>query len=54
MAVAISAFQSQQQSGAPDWTGLMACTVLSIVPVAVLLVVFGRQVVESLQFSGMK
>jgi multiple sugar transport system permease protein len=54
MAVAISAFQSQQQSGTPDWTGLMACTVLSIVPVAVLLVVFGRQVVESLQFSGMK
>jgi multiple sugar transport system permease protein len=54
MAVAIGAFQSQQQSGVPDWTGLMACTVLSIVPVAVLLVAFGRQVVESLQFSGMK
>jgi multiple sugar transport system permease protein len=45
---------SQQQSSMPDWTGLMACTILSILPMAVVLVLFGRRVVESLQFSGMK
>lgn len=54
IAVAINAFRTQQQSGVPDWTGLMACTVLAMIPVAVLLVVFGRKVVESFQFSGMR
>lgn len=54
MAVALGTFMSQQQTGLPDWTGLMAGTILSIVPMAVVLVLFGRRVVESLQFSGMK
>lgn len=54
ISVALSAFKTQQQSGNPDWTGLTAATVLSIVPVVVLLVLFGRRVVESLQFSGLK
>lgn len=54
IAVAINAFRTQQQSGVPDWTGLMACTVLAMIPIAVLLVVFGRKVVESFQFSGMR
>ncbi|MGL4967805.1 MAG: carbohydrate ABC transporter permease [Inquilinus sp.] len=54
MSVALAAFKTQQQNGNPDWTGLMAGTVLSIVPVIVLLVLFGRRVVESLQFSGLK
>ncbi|MBV9491187.1 MAG: carbohydrate ABC transporter permease [Verrucomicrobia bacterium] len=54
IAVAINAFRTQQQAGSPDWTGLMACTVLAMIPIAVLLIVFGRRVVESFQFSGMK
>jgi len=54
MSVALAAFKTQQQSGNPDWTGLTAGTVLSIVPVIALLVLFGRRVVESLQFSGLK
>jgi multiple sugar transport system permease protein len=54
IAVAINAFRTQQQSGVPDWMGLMACTVLAMIPIAVLLVVFGRKVVESFQFSGMR
>src|SRR5882757_1071490 len=54
MAVAINAFRTQQQSGVPDWTGLMACTVLGIIPMIALLIFFGRKVVESFQFSGMK
>ncbi len=54
MAVAMNAYRSQQQIARMDWTGLMACVVLSILPVVVLLVVLGRRVVESLQFSGFK
>lgn len=54
MAVAMNAYRSQQQLARMDWGGLMACVVLSIVPVILLLVVLGRRVVESLQFSGLK
>ncbi len=54
IAVAINAFRTQQQAGVPDWTGLMACTILGALPMVALLVFFGRKVVESFQFSGMK
>jgi multiple sugar transport system permease protein len=54
MSVAITAFRQQQAGGTPDWSGLMACTVLGIVPIAILLVLFGRKVVESFQYSGPK
>ena len=54
MAVALNDFLSQSKGTIPDWTGLMAAVVLSIIPIIILLVVFGRQIVESLQSSGMK
>ncbi|RIH87978.1 L-arabinose transport system permease protein AraQ [Calidithermus roseus] len=54
LTVALKMFQSQTPQGSPDWTGLMAATFLAIIPVFILLVVLGRQVVESLQFSGLK
>jgi multiple sugar transport system permease protein len=52
MAVALNTFRAQQPEGSPDWTGLMACTVLGLLPMLLLLIVFGRRLVESLQFSG--
>lgn len=54
MAVALAQYQSQTGQGQPDWTGLMAAVMLSIIPVLILLVFFGRRIVESLQTSGMK
>lgn len=54
VAVALNAFRQSQPMGVPDWTGLMAATAISIVPVFVLLLVLGRRVVESPQFSGLK
>lgn len=54
MAVALADFISQTGRGTPDWTGLMAAVTLSTIPVFIMLVVFGRQIVESLQTSGMK
>ena len=54
MSVAINAFRQQQAGGTPDWSGLMACTVLGIVPIFLLLVLFGRKVVESFQYAGPK
>lgn len=54
LTVALSAFKSQTPQGAPDWTGLMAATFLSIIPIFILLIIIGRKVVNSLQFSGLK
>ncbi|MDQ5896124.1 MAG: hypothetical protein RLZZ592_137 [Pseudomonadota bacterium] len=54
LTVALQSFKSQTPQGQPDWTGLMAATALTIVPTLVLLVAFGRRVVESVQFSGSK
>jgi multiple sugar transport system permease protein len=54
LTVALSVYKSQTPQGAPDWTGLMAATFLSIIPIFVLLIIIGRKVVNSLQFSGLK
>lgn len=54
MAVAINAYREQSPGTTPDWGGLMACTILSIIPIILVLFFFGRKVVESLQFSGIK
>ncbi|GGM38480.1 carbohydrate ABC transporter permease [Promicromonospora citrea] len=54
LTVALGVFQQQSPNTAPDWTGLMAGSTLSVLPVLVLLVLLGRQLVESLNFSGGK
>ena len=54
LTVALQSFKSQTPQGSPDWSGLMAATALAVVPVLVLLFLFGRKVVESVQFSGSK
>jgi multiple sugar transport system permease protein len=54
LAVALVEFQAQTGQAQPDWTGLMAAVMLSIIPILFLLVFFGRRIVESLQTSGMK
>ncbi len=52
--VALQVFKTQTPQGSPDWTGLMAGTFIAIIPIFILLIVMGRRVVESLQFSGAK
>ncbi|MEY4750219.1 MAG: hypothetical protein RIQ60_2433 [Pseudomonadota bacterium] len=54
LTVALQSFKSQTPQGQPDWTGLMAATALTVLPTLLLLVLFGRKVVESVQFSGSK
>ena len=52
--VALQTFKSQTPQGQPDWTGLMAATAITVLPTLLMLVVLGRRVVESVQFSGGK
>lgn len=55
MTVALGIFRSQNPSqGAPDWSGLMAAAILAIIPVVLLLIFLGRQVLNSIKFSGVK
>ncbi len=54
LTVALGIFRQQTPQGAPDWSGLMAGTALTIVPTMILFVFFGRRVVDSIQFSGFK
>jgi multiple sugar transport system permease protein len=54
LTVALNIFKSQTPQGTADWAGLMAGTVVSIVPTILLFIFFGRRVVDSIQFSGFK
>jgi multiple sugar transport system permease protein len=52
--VALQSFKAQSPQGQVDWTGLMAASTIALLPTLVLLLVAGRKVVESVQFSGGK
>ncbi|MDF2707134.1 MAG: hypothetical protein K0R62_2786 [Nonomuraea muscovyensis] len=54
LTAALGIFLKQSPNTAPDWTGLMAGSALSVLPVLLLVVFFGRRLVDSIQFSGMK
>ncbi len=54
LTVALGIFRSQTPQGIPDWTGLTAATLLSIIPIFLLLIFLGRRIVDSLAFSGLK
>jgi multiple sugar transport system permease protein len=54
LTVALGIFQQQSPNAQPDWTGLMAGSTLTVLPVLVLLIFLGRRLVESLNFTGVK
>ncbi len=54
LTVALGVFRSQTPQGAPDWSGLMAGALLSILPSIALFVALGKRAINSIQFSGIK
>ncbi len=54
LTVGLGVFKSQSPQGAPDWSGLMAATLVSALPVLILFVAFGKKIVNSIGFSGIK
>jgi multiple sugar transport system permease protein len=54
LTLALGVFRSQTPGGSPDWPGLMAMTLLAALPILILFTIFGRKVVNSIQFSGIK
>lgn len=54
LTVGLGVFKSQSPQGAPDWSGLMAATLVSALPVLILFIAFGKKIVNSIGFSGIK
>lgn len=54
LTVALGIFRSQVPQGQPDWGGLMAGTVLAMIPALVIFSVFGKKIVNSIGFSGFR
>ncbi|HKU29321.1 carbohydrate ABC transporter permease [Arthrobacter sp. NyZ413] len=54
LTVGLGVFKSQSPQGAPDWSGLMAATLVSATPVLILFAIFGKKIVNSIGFNGSK
>ncbi|HEY8653267.1 MAG TPA: carbohydrate ABC transporter permease [Dermatophilaceae bacterium] len=54
LTVALGIFKSQTPQGSPDWAGLMAAALVAALPIIVLFLAFGRRIVNSIGFSGIK
>jgi multiple sugar transport system permease protein len=54
LTVGLRVFLAQSPSTAPDWAGLMAATTMTIIPVVVILAIFGKKLVGSIQLAGFK
>jgi multiple sugar transport system permease protein len=54
LTVALGVFLQQSPNTQPDWTGLMAGSTLSVLPVLILLLLLGKRLVQSLNFTGIK
>lgn len=54
LTLGLALFNQASPESAPDWAGLMAATVVAALPMLLLFVVFGRRIVNSLGFSGLR
>lgn len=54
LTLALGVFRSQAPAQAPDWSGLMAATLLAALPMLILFLLFARRIVNSVGFTGIK
>lgn len=54
LTVALGVFRSQTPQTGPDWSGLMAATLVTALPMLLLFLLFARRIVNSIGFSGIK
>ena len=54
LTVALGVFRSQTPQGQPDWSGLMAGTVMAIIPALIIYGIMGKRIVNSIQFNGFR
>jgi multiple sugar transport system permease protein len=54
LTVALGIFRQQAPATGPDWGGLMAGAALSMLPILLLFMIFGKKVLNSIGFSGFR
>jgi ABC-type glycerol-3-phosphate transport system permease component len=54
LTLALAVFKQSSPQEAPDWAGLMAATMVAALPMLLLFMVFGRRIVDSIGFVGIK
>jgi multiple sugar transport system permease protein len=54
LTVGLRIFLAQSPSADPDWSGLMAATTLTVIPVVIILALFGKKIIGSIQLGGFK
>ena len=54
LTVGLGVFKSQTPQTGPDWSGLMAATLVAALPMLILFMVFAKRIVNSIGFSGIK
>lgn len=54
LTLALAVFKQSSPQAAPDWAGLMAATLIAALPMLVLFMVFGKRIVNSIGFTGLK
>jgi multiple sugar transport system permease protein len=54
LTVALGVFKSQTPQTGPDWSGLMAATLVAALPMLLIFALFAKRIVNSIGFSGIK
>ncbi|MGW7544855.1 carbohydrate ABC transporter permease [Streptomyces sp. NPDC054770] len=54
LTLALGVFKQSSPQAAPDWAGLMAAALVAALPMLLLFVAFGKRIVNSIGFSGLK
>jgi multiple sugar transport system permease protein len=54
LTLALAVFKQSSPQAAPDWAGLMAATLIAALPMLLLFMLFGRRIINSIGFTGLK
>ncbi len=54
LTLGLAVFKQSSPQSQPDWAGLMAATIVAALPMLVLFLAFGKRIVNSIGFSGIK
>lgn len=54
LTLALAVFKQSSPQASPDWAGLMAATLIAALPMLVLFMIFGKRIVNSIGFTGIR
>ena len=54
LTLALAVFKQSSPQAQPDWSGLMAAALIAALPMLIVFFIFGRRIVNSIGFSGLK